>query len=78
MVKIQLLLLPYSKDKRFRKTITSLRWCLFTKNEVKALQRRLEARKSTLCGALDAVTAYEPLPSVHPPSMDDTNGVKIV
>ena len=44
-------------NKRFRINTVSLRWSLFTKSEVRALQCRLEAGKATLSNALNAISA---------------------
>ena len=52
MVKIQ------KCDKWARMSLTSLKWGLFTKSEVRDLQVRLEATKSTLISALDTITMY--------------------
>jgi Fungal N-terminal domain of STAND proteins len=57
MVKIKQQLQPFPDDKRFRINTKSLKWSLFTKSEIRTLQRRLEATKTTLCSALDAITA---------------------
>lgn len=56
MVKIQKQLKPHLESKSFRMSTESVKWCLFTKGEIRGLQLRLEAAKSTLCSALDAVT----------------------
>ncbi|ERF68059.1 hypothetical protein EPUS_09411 [Endocarpon pusillum Z07020] len=63
-VKIQQQLLPFPNDRRFRINSKILRWSLFTKSEIRTLQRRLEATKTTLCIALDAITAIHLLGKV--------------
>ena len=47
---------PHLEGKGFQMSTVSVKWCLFTKAEIRGLQLRLEAAKSTLCSALDAVT----------------------
>ena len=54
MLKIQKLLKHGSKGKGL--FVSSLRWSLFNKNEIKQLQVRLETLKSTFSSALDAIT----------------------
>ena len=57
MVKIQAHLQTASHSKRRRTAFISVKWSLLTKTTVRDLLLRLEATKSTLNSALDAVTA---------------------
>ena len=50
----------------FRATALHLKWGISTRREVKNLQLRLEATKSTLSAALEAVTMYVLCPSTSP------------
>ena len=63
-----------SESKGFRMATISLKWCLFTKSEIRGLQLRLEAAKSTLCSALDAVTTHVPLSTSR--TVGNTDDVK--
>ena len=74
MVKTQKQLKPRLESKGFRMGTIGLKWCLFTKSEIRGLQLRLEAAKSTLCSALDAVTTYVTLSTSR--TVGNTDGVK--
>lgn len=74
MVKIQKQFKPGLESKGFRISTRSVNWCLFTKSEIRTLQLRLEAAKSTLCSALDAVNTYVKLFTFR--SVGNTDAVK--
>ena len=57
-VKIQKHTKPNVNGKGFRLNAAYLKWGILTKGEIKDLQLRLESTKSTLNGALDALTTY--------------------
>lgn len=65
MVKIQKLAVPRLEGTGFRMNSTSVKWGLFNKSELRDLQLRLEAAKSTLGRALEAVTTYITLPTPY-------------
>ena len=50
--------LECSESNAFRATVLNLKWGLFVKKEVKDLESRLEATKSTLDTALDIIAVY--------------------
>ena len=54
--KIQKQLRPATEGRR--PLLINVKWSLFVKGEIKDLQLRLEAAKSTLGNALDAITTY--------------------
>ena len=56
MVKMQKRMKPSPDGKGFQISVNNVKWALYTKSEVRDLQSRLEAAKSTLDGALGAVT----------------------
>jgi Fungal N-terminal domain of STAND proteins len=60
LVKIPHLGAPSSDGKRRRTKHTNLKWALFLRSDIKELQIRLEAAKSTLLSALSVVSVYFP------------------
>jgi hypothetical protein len=74
MVKIQKGFKPGSEGKGSRMSSINVKWTLFTKSEIRDLQLRLEATKSTLGSALDAVTTYVTLPTSR--TVGNTDDVK--
>ena len=58
MIKMQKQLKLGSDGRGDRMRLTSVKWGLFTKSEVRGLQQRLEAAKSTLNGALNGISMY--------------------
>jgi Fungal N-terminal domain of STAND proteins len=74
MIKIQKRLKHRSEGKGFRMSATYVKWSLCTRSEIRDLQRRLEATKSTLCSALDAVTTYVKLSNSR--TVGNTDSIK--
>ena len=63
MVKIQKQLKLGSDGRGNRMSATNVEWGLFTKSEIRGLQLRLEAAKSTLNSALNGISMYGALPN---------------
>lgn len=74
MIKMQKQLRLGSDGRDNRMRLTNVKWGLFTKSEVRGLQLRLEAAKSTLNSALNGISMYGGLPSSQ--CMDGTNGAQ--
>lgn len=71
MVKMQKQLKHGSDNSGDRMSFTNVKWCLFIKSEVRVLQLRLEAAKSTLNSALNGISMSGALPSFQSVELTD-------